>query len=404
MSPKAVSLTVFALLCLVTPSFCQSSSAAKSQLALHSRLAQQYLEQRRPDLAIPELEKVVALDPGNVDARGNLGVLLFFHGDYKGAVPQLRAAMKMKPDLWKIQGLLGLAEDQLHDSDAGRLDLEAAFPHLTDQQFQLQVGNALIEDYTASGDLDKAATVVSDLLASRPTDPSLLYMSYRLYSDLAGRAMLTLALSDPNSAEMHQVMARELARHGDDAAAMDNYREALKLNPQLPGLHTELGDLLYHSPDQKLKATAQSEFEAALAVNPHDERAEVSLGIIAAKNADLKTAFADDSRAVELNPGDSDARVELARVLQLMNENDQAREMLESAIKLDPTNYIAHYRLATLYRKAGKPDEAKEQVAQYLKYKQMKDKLEKIFEDMRVASGQHTTEDDADSAKPPAGR
>jgi hypothetical protein len=34
----------------------------------------------------------------------------------------------------------------------------------------------------------------------------------------------------------------------------------------------------------------------------------------------------------------------------------------------------------------------------------MKDKLEKIFEDMRVSSGQHTTEDDADSAKPPAGR
>jgi Tfp pilus assembly protein PilF len=67
--------------------------------------------------------------------------------------------------------------------------------------------------------------------------------------------------------------------------------------------------------------------------------------------------------------------------------------MFERAIQIDPTNYIAHYRLGTLYRQAGKADEAKQQVAEYLKYKQMKDKLEKIFQDMRVLSGQHIADD-----------
>ena len=46
-----------------------------------------------------------------MDARGNLGVLLFFRGDYAGAIPELRVAVKLKPDLWKLQGLLGLAEE-----------------------------------------------------------------------------------------------------------------------------------------------------------------------------------------------------------------------------------------------------------------------------------------------------
>ncbi len=39
------------------------------------------------DLAIPELEKIVALDPNNVEARANLGVLLFFKEGTTDAVP-----------------------------------------------------------------------------------------------------------------------------------------------------------------------------------------------------------------------------------------------------------------------------------------------------------------------------
>jgi Tfp pilus assembly protein PilF len=370
------------------------TSPSTEQIEAHARLAHQYLAERRPDLAVPELQKVVALDPNNLDARVNLGVLLFFRGDYPAAIPQLRAAVAIQPDLWKQRALLGLAEKQVRD-DASRADLEAAFPHLTEPKFQMDVGEALIDIYTANGDLDKAATIVSDLLATRPTDTSLLYLSYRLYSDLAGRATLTLALTDPNSAEMHQVMARELARHGDNTAAIANYREAIRINPHLAGLHSELGDLLYHSDDDKLKAQAPAEFAAAVAENPNDERALLSLGMIAAENSDLKTADADDSRAVQLNPNDTDACTELAKVLVLMNERHKAEQMLEQAVHADPSNYVAHYRLAGLYRQQGKMDLAAAQIAEYQKYKQMQDKLQKVFESMRVAAANRLADEDA---------
>jgi len=49
----------------------------------HKRQAAEYLKENRPDLAAPELKAIVALDPGNVDALGNLGVLLFFQGAKK---------------------------------------------------------------------------------------------------------------------------------------------------------------------------------------------------------------------------------------------------------------------------------------------------------------------------------
>jgi len=392
MSAKAALLALLLLPVFSIPSVGQTSTS-QDQINLHARMAQQYLREQRPNLAIPELQKVVELDPGNVDARANLGVLLFFRGDYEGAVPQLRAAIQLQPDLWKIRALLGLAEGRLKDDSASREDLEAAFPHLKDEKLQSEVGEALISSYTVTGDLEKAATVVSALLTLRPTDASLLYMSYRLYSDLAGNAMLTLALSAPGSAEMHQVMARELARHGDEEPAIANYREAIRMDPQRLGLHSELGNLLYYSVDQKLQAQAELEFKAALAVNPKDARAQLMLGMIAEKRGDVATAYADYSHALELDPNDGDACIEMAKVLVSMNQREKAQQMFERAIQIDPTNYIAHYRLGTLYRQAGKADEAKQQVAEYLKYKQMKDKLEKIFQDMRVLSGQHMADD-----------
>lgn len=389
MPAKSKLFTLLFLPALSILSLCQTPLRDQDQIDLHSRMAQQDIQERRPDLAIPELQKVIALAPNNIDARANLGVLLFFRGSYSEAIPQLRAAIQLKPDLWMIRGLLGLAEGKAGDGKASREDLEAAFPHLDQKKFQEEVGEALIDDYTATEDLEKASAVVSALLASRPTDVSLLYMAYRLSSDLTSKAMLTLALTAPNSAEMHQVMARELARHGDNAPAIANYREAITINPRLPGLHSELGDLLYHSDDSKLRAQAEPEFKAALAVNPDDELAQRMLAEIAETRGDLKGAYAGYSRALKLQPNDSDACIGLAKVLVVMNRRKEALGMFERAVQIDPTNYVAHYRLSTLYREAGNASAAKQQVAQYLKYKQMKEKLNKIFQDMRVLSGQH---------------
>jgi tetratricopeptide (TPR) repeat protein len=371
----------------------QTGSSKQQQARQHIQASQQYLQQQRPDLAIPELQKAVALEPNNVDARGNLGVLLFFRGDYAGAVPELRVAVKLKPDLWKLQGLLGLAEERTGQIDAGNADLEAAFPHLTEQKFKTEVGNALVTSYTSTGDTEKAAAIVSQLLADQPTNTDLLYSSYRLYSDLTDKAIVTMALTDPDGALMHEMMGRELARHGDEAQAIVNLREALKINPHLPSAHFELGELLYNSTNDALKAQAEPEFQAAIADNPADGQAHLMMGEAAARRGDTKTAFTEDSKAVELQPNDADALVELGKILMTMNENEKAQEMFERAVKADPTNTVARYRLSVLYRRLGKSAEADQQMAEYKKYKDMKSKLEKIFRDMRMGSLQKNADD-----------
>ena len=243
MRPKSKVSALLLSSLIAIPSLSQSVSSQKAQIALHLRQAQQDLRDRRPELAVQEFKAVVALDPNNADARGNLGVLLFFRADYSEAVPQLRAALKLKPDLWRIQSLLGLAERRLGDDSAGRADLEASFPHLDEAKIKIDVGRDLIDSYSASGDLDKAATVASALLKVEPTDPGLLYTAYRIYSDLAGEAMLDLSIAAPESGQMHQARAHELYRERDLPGAITNFRKAIAADPNLPGAHfyTERG-------------------------------------------------------------------------------------------------------------------------------------------------------------------
>lgn len=377
---------LFALLLLAVsqPSVCQTAASTSDPIQQHLRSAQQFMRQQRPDLAVPEFEAALALDPANVDAQANLGVLLYFKGDLAKAAPHLRIAVTAQPGLWKIQALLGLAEYRLKDVASARPDLESALPHLKGEKVQADVGNALIESYSATGELERAATAVSVLLDSQPTNPRLLLMSYRLHSDLANNAVITMALAAPESAEMHQAMARELTRHGDEAAAVANYRDAIAIDPKLPGLYFDYGNLLYNSTDEKLQSEAEAQFQAALALNPQDEKSQLMLGKIAALRGNMKAARDADSHALEMQPDDPDACSELAMILISMNERDKARALLVHALELDPTDYTAHYRLSTLDRQQGKLEEAKLELAEYQKYKDMKTKLRSIFHDMRV--------------------
>jgi Tfp pilus assembly protein PilF len=369
-----------------TCGYCQGTPEKSADLQAHMAKAQQYLHERRPDLALSEFEAVLALDPSNLDAQANVGVLLYFKSDYAKAVSHLKVAIKANPSLWKIQALLGLAELRLGDVAEGRTDMEAALPNLNGDKVQLELGDALIESYSGSGELDKAARTASIMLAANPTDPKLLLLSYRLYSDAASKSILTLALTAPHSGEMHLVMARELQRQGNEEAAASNYREAIQIDPKLPGVYDEFGVLLYNSTDPKFQAQAGAQFQAALMANPHDEKAQLMVGEVAARSGDLKAAQDADARAVAMDPNDVDACTEYAKILISLNEKEKARTLLEHAIEVDPTDQTAHFRLSTLDRQEGKLDEAKQQLAEYQKYKEMKAKLQTIFHDMRTSN------------------
>ena len=168
--------------------------------------------------------------------------MLFFQGDYAKAEPHLRTALDMQPKLTKIQALLGMAEKRTGDPADARTHLETSFAAVDEPKLKVQVGMELVELYTATQDLAKASSVVNAMRQADPANPAVLYAAYRVYSDLAGEAMLSLALAAPDSAQMHLVMAHEEVKQGNNAGARVQYQKAIEIDPQRAVAYANLAD------------------------------------------------------------------------------------------------------------------------------------------------------------------
>jgi tetratricopeptide (TPR) repeat protein len=302
----------FALVAAIQASCVAQESSISPQE--HARLADEFLKANQPAKAIPEFEAMVAAAPDNVDAQANLGVLLYFQARYSDAVEHLRKAIQLNPNLPKIQALLGLCEYQLGQLDAARTDMATPLGNLPDPKFRKEVGLTLVEAETSQQDLTAAALTISKLLDRAPVDPEILFAAYRVHSDLAGEALLSLSLAAPQSGQMQQAIAHELERIRDLPGAIASFRKAITIDPDLPGIHFELAEALHGSDSQTDRAEAEQEYALALDKNPREMQAAVRLGDLHADRNDLEVAATLYQRALSQQPNNADAALGLARV------------------------------------------------------------------------------------------
>ena len=384
------------LRCVLLLTLLASASAAWAQTSHetpqdHAQRAHQFLSEKNPDGAIPEFRAVLAADPRNLDAAANLGVLLFFRSDFAGAAPLLKQAVAQDGQLSKIQALLGLAEKSLGQTAEARQDLEAAVPNLTEPPVRIQAGLALVEIDVAEQDLDHAAATVALLRQVSPTDPRVLYTAYRIATDQASEAMLSLSIAAPDSAQMHQAMAHELERARDLPATIANLRKAAELDPALPGINYELAEALRASDDPKLRAEAEAQYKLALARNPRDARSAAQLGDLAATRSEFPAAATRYRQALAIDPKLPEAMLGLAYVDTQNGNFTAAAPMLEQVIAADPTNALAHYRLSVVYRKLNRPDDAKRELVAYQRYKEIRERMRTIYRQMRQVAPDEDT-------------
>lgn len=375
---------VCTLAVLLPPLTITAQAAPNQEARIHAlqQRVQDDLHQGKPQSAIPLLREITSLSPNDVNAHANLGVLLFFQKDYRNAIPEMRKALELSPGLTKIQALLGIAEKRTGDPTAAQKDLEQAFPRLTDISIQKEAGLELVELESAQGELTTALSVTEKLQSLLPGDPQILFVAYEISEQVTYKTLLSMLAVAPESAEMHMMMAGELVRRGDHTNAIAQYREAIRLNPNLPGVHFELAEQLRASSDPELNEQAADEFKAALQVNQYDEGAWRELGEMQAAKGDLQSAQQDYKKALALRPNDADAETDLAIALISLNRSDEALPLLESAEKNDPANMAAHYRLSLLYRRARRTKDSEREMELFTHYRDVKNKLGNIFKQM----------------------
>jgi tetratricopeptide (TPR) repeat protein len=204
--------------------------------------------------------------------------------------------------------------------------------------------------YYQRGDMDHALPVVRELVALNPPENSdILFFAQHVYQEMADETMNKLALLAPASARMQQVIAEHLVNAGDLKGAAEHYRQALHIDPLLPGAHFELAEAIVEaapqdSAAQSLRAAKSSKPRCASTAKAHASNVNWAALPIARHQSDL--ALAHYERAYALNPKEVEAQMGISRILMTQDKPQQALRYLSEAVEQDPLNAEAHYRYA----------------------------------------------------------
>lgn len=371
----------------------------------HLQSAAEYLKANDAISAIKELKAALLLDPRNVEACTNLGVIAFVQRDYKSASEYLRRALAIDPASIKAQALLGICEKRLGESSAQKL-LQESFPKLQDKNLRAQTGLELANLYYQKGDLDNAASVTRSLVDLDPDSAEILYMAQRVYYELADNTLNKLAILAPGSALMQKVIAERLVNEGNLKTATEHYRKALEINPRLSGVHYELAQAIFESApnDPQTQAEAEKELKAAVQFDGESAGTECMFARIASRQSDSDAAYADYSRALTLDPGNVEAEIGVARQLARQQKAEQAAKYLRQAVQSDPLNEQAHYLLATVCKTLQLKDEAEKEFRLFREIKETKQHIKELYRQMNVNSPMLRDETGEDQPQKPPSR
>jgi len=359
-----------------------SSAAARADLAK----AQAALRGKNATEAHRMFEAVLKLDPSNVEAQANLGVMAFFRGDCAKAEPYFRGAIEGDAALTKMRALLAVCEMKMGQPHA-QADMESAYRKLKDAKLKARLGIELANLYYEQGDLEKTSGMLQQLLNLQPDNVDFLFFAQRVYSELANQTLNKLAVLAPGSARMEQLIAERLINDGDLKDATKHYEKALHLDPDLPGVHFELAETLMQADpnDATAQTQAESQLEQAIKVDGDSANVESELGRIALLQSHPDKALADYRRAYKMNPDSSTAAMGISTILEQQGKNQEALTYLRRAVKEDPFSTKANYRLFLLYKKLHMDAAAKRQLKLFVDVRYSKDKVEKVYHEMHPA-------------------
>jgi tetratricopeptide (TPR) repeat protein len=302
-----------------------SQAGSSPEVMAHYRTAEQAMATHNLDEAAAHFREMLRLDPSVAEAHANLGAIHYIQRNYPEAANELRAALKLKPELPKAENLLALSLARSGSFREALPLLEKCFKGPRDE-FHQETGLLLVQVSMA---LQRTETALDTLQALRklyPENSEVLYSLYRLHSDLGAQALVELVRAAPESARLHQVAGELLEGERNYPVAIQQYERAIQKGGGVPGLHRALGMAVLNAAQDDTSLTrAQREFELELQTSPDDAYAEYELGEVHWRRNHMDEALRHFQRAAELHPDFTDALVAFGKA-RLLQGDAEARE------------------------------------------------------------------------------
>lgn len=193
--------------------FAEAMRLAPRDAPLLREIGMAYLEQSRYSEAAAIFEKSLAADPDQAEAHNGLGGARLKAEDPAAAESEFRAAIRVRPHYAEARHNLANLLSASARFDESRYHFEES----------LRIRDSAETRFDYALMLGRAGQV-----------------------DQSRRQLERVLQSDPTHARAHDVLGNLLAAQ-DPSAALDHFREAVRLDPQSPRANLDLGAALVHS-------------------------------------------------------------------------------------------------------------------------------------------------------------
>ncbi len=337
------------------------------------------------DLAAAEkaFRAVLAGEPDNVGAHGNLAVVHMRRKEWNAALAELRAAERLAPRMPGIRLNMGLVYYRQGDYQHAIQPFESV---LRDQPESTQARYLLGLCYFFKERYAEAAQTLAPLWPHESENLNYLYVvsiaaNKAGIAELDQRATTHLIEIGHDSAEFHLIIGKAHVSAGVYDQAMEEFQQAARIDPKLPLVHYFLGTEYRRQNDFE---RAKQELLKDIAIAPDVPYDYDELGAVCYALDQIPEAERYFKEALRLDRAMGTSDYGLAKVYKRQGRYSAALEALEAAGAIDPQSSSVHYLRGQILFAMGRRQEAKSEFDQAARLKQATlDELE------RKISGQH---------------
>jgi tetratricopeptide (TPR) repeat protein len=331
--------------------------------------------------------------PQFAEAYLNLGLVREEQGRHDDAIASFQKALALKPRLRGANLFLGVAQFRSNQLDLAIVALRketAAYPR--DANAWMWLGVVQLE----KGDGQGAADALDKAAKLSPDNVDILYHRGRAHLFVSNESYARMFKADPKSWRVRELLAEANASAERHTDAIAEYEAAIKLAPNEPRLHEELGT-------QYRLAGKMEEAEQAylkeLEIDPENVTAQYKLGVIAIEKGDPARGKSLIEIALRVRPDLQHSEYNLGRAEMLLGNDAVAAQHFEratTAANSDPDiTEQSWYQLGVVYRRLHRTDEAQKAMAAFQKLK------DEDSENSAKALRRYQAQQNSNSTQPP---
>jgi tetratricopeptide (TPR) repeat protein len=344
---------------------CSSLSAAQSQAVKDYLQEAKRLEEKQDfDGAIKVYLHGLSALPDQPEFLKRLGIIYQTQLKFPESIQAFEKALRVDPQYPETNFYLGISYLGYNDygKALGYFEKELKF-HPEYRRAHLYAAKVLL----ALGKEGEAIQHYQALTQQNPRDARVWFELASLYRSLAVHAYKQLEGIDPDSVMLDVLRAEADSDDLRYEDAVKRYKQALKKQPDFPGLHFAIGQV-YFKMDKPIEA--EPELRLALQEDPSNPPANYMLGQTLLRNKKANEALPFLQAGANGDSTFMKGHLELGKCYLQLGNVEEARQALLKAVEADPHSPEPHVLLVQVYMRLKDEEKRKAELVLIQKLEQ----------------------------------